>query len=421
MEFGIQIDMEESVLSQFTTNENEKLVNLYRWQREAMQYFFDNDCKCILEVATGAGKTFVAISIIKELLKTNPKLNTLIVVPKNVILEQTWFKELYDNDLSMADVGVYYGFTKEYGKKITITNMQNMNNITLELFDFAIFDEIHNYGTVRMLKYLSFPFKYMLGLSATTERSDSNHWQIFELFNYNIFKYSSRNALEDGILNPFNFINIGIKMDDESYDIYCKLTEDLTTIFKLGGGFNKIMRSNNPIKLRMLKKLQERKQLMSNYPLKFNVACSIANKHIKDKIVFFNEYNDQTNELYWHLLDTGVSCRIMHSGINMEKRDEYLRDMKHGRANVLCASKVIDEGWNLPAVDVAVIMAGESSDRQTIQRFGRVLRKKDKISTIYQVYCKGTVEERYAYKRTRMFKELCLEYNELTFKDGDKI
>ena len=141
MSFEIQIKDGSEAISKFVVDENTKTVELYDWQRRAIKYFFSHDYKTIYEVSTGAGKTVLAIEIIKRLFDEKSDLNVLIVVPKNVILETTWFKELYDGGFSIVDVGVYYGNIKEYGKKITITNMQNLNRIPMEIFDAAIFDE----------------------------------------------------------------------------------------------------------------------------------------------------------------------------------------------------------------------------------------------------------------------------------------
>jgi superfamily II DNA or RNA helicase len=73
-------------------------------------------------------------------------------------------------------------------------------------------------------------------------------------------------------------------------------------------------------------------------------------------------------------------------------------------------SKVLDEGYNLPKIDIGVIMAGDSTARQTVQRAGRVLRRKSKTSHIYQIYCKNTIEEQYAHRRSILFKNLCTNY-----------
>ncbi len=419
VEFGIQIDDGSEKLPQIVVEKNSQSIELYDWQRRAIEFFL-NHHKVIYEVSTGAGKTVCAIEILKKLLEVEPTLNTLIIVPKNVILETTWFKELYNAGFSLVDIGVFYGGIKEYGKKFTITNMQNLEKIQLEIFDVVCYDEIHNYGTKRLLKYVEHPFKYKIGLSATVERMDNAHWKIFEIFDYNIFKYTPNQALEEGVLNPFNFINIGVIMDEENYEKYTILTQEINMILQAGGGFKRIMRMASGLKFKMLKKMNERKELVNNYYRKFDVVKYICKKHRDDKIIVFNQFNKQTNKCYWHLLDEGIKARVMHSGISKEKRDENLIDFKNDKFNALLTSKILDEGYNLPSIDVGVIMAGDSTAKQTIQRMGRVLRRKNKPSNLYQVYCKETIEEEYGISRAKLFKELCNKYEQYTY-DGDEL
>ena len=415
--FKIKIDDGSDFISEFAVKQNMNQTELYDWQKRAIEYFFLND-RAIFEVTTGAGKTFCSISIIKRAIEIQPDIKILIVVPKNVILESTWYKELYEAGIGLKDIGVYYGAIKEYGK-ITITNMQNLHKIALDIFDFAIFDEVHNYGTKRLLPFLEHPFKYKLGLSATVERADNAHWDLMRIFDYNIFKYSPHQALEEGILNPFDFYNVGVEMDYESMERYIRLTQDLNVIFQMGGGYGKIMRTTSGLKYRMLSKMNERKTLVNNYPRKFGVVKAICEKHKDDKILVFSQFNEQTNKMYWHLLDVGIRARVMHSGIPKEKRTQDLIDFKNDKFNVLLTSKVLDEGYNLPSIDTAIITAGDSTAKQTIQRLGRVLRRKKKKSTLYQIYCLNTVEEEQSFNRSRLFKDLCSEYDSYTYQDGE--
>jgi len=419
--FEIQIDDGSSTVSQFAAEENSKSIELYDWQRRAIKYFFNYD-ESIFEVCTGAGKTFCAIEIIKEVLRReNDKCKVLIVVPKNVIMETGWYKELYDAGISLVDIGIYYGRIKEISK-ITITNMQSVNKLPMELFDMIILDEIHNYGTQKLLPIVKTKCKYKLGLSATVERMDSAHWNILKAFNYRKFVYNSKEALTDDVLNPFNFYNIGIVMDNETQDTYEILTQEINTIMQMGHGFGAIMKLGGALKLRMLSKMNERKQLVNNYHKKFNIAKIICEKHKNDKVIIFNQFNEQTNKFYWHLLDIGISAKIIHSDISQDVRDQTLTDFKNDKFNVLLTSKVLDEGYNLPKLDVAIIMAGDSSAKQTIQRMGRVLRKKNKTSTLYQVYCLGTIEQTYGNRRANLFKELCSKYKDYIYdEEGDVV
>jgi len=415
--FGIQIKDGSNPIPQEVVENSIDRSELYDWQRRAVDYFFGHDNCCLLSVVTGAGKTFCAIEIIKKVLEQDPDISVLVVVPKNVILETGWYKELYDAGIALNDIGIYYGQIKEVSK-VTLTNMQSLHRLPLEIFDMVIFDEIHNYGTKRLMPFVKHKFKYKLGLSATIQRMDQAHWKLLEIFNFNVFKYEPKEALEDGVLNPFDFFNIGVDLDDEDMDTYEMLTQEISAILKAGGGFTRIMRTNTALKLKMLSKMNARKDLINNYYKKFEVAKLICTKHKNDKIIIFNQYNDQTNKFYWCLLDVGVKARIVHSGIKQDERDQILMDFKNDKFNVILVSKVLDEGYNLPKIDTAVIMAGDSTAKQTIQRMGRVLRKKKKSSNLYQVFCRKTVEETYADGRTKIFEGLCSDYKKL-FYDGE--
>jgi RNA polymerase primary sigma factor len=416
--FELKID-EEEILSDYVSEQNQKFFTLHEWQKKAIDYFFTHGCKAIFEVTTGAGKSICAIDILKEVIRKNPNIYILIVVPKNVILEKMWFPELMKHGFSMKDIGVFYGGNKECCK-ITITNMQNISQLPIDIFSMIILDEIHNYCTPRLLKILKHPFQYKLGLSATLERIDKNHWEMLSFFHYHVFKYTPKEALEDGVLNNFNFINVGIVMDSEDYDKYLDVSQQINVCLKQGGSFNRVMSGKAGIGLKnqFLKLIGERKQMVLNYYLKFDVVKKLVKNHLTNKILIFNEYNKSTTKCYWALLEDKIKARILHSGVPKDERENILNDYQSNKFNILLATKILDEGYNLPSIDVGIIMAGNSTAKQTIQRLGRVLRKKEKISTLYQIFIKHTMEEDNANERSKIFKELCTEFKEYKVVEG---
>ena len=415
--FGIHIDDGSELLSDFSVKTNNTRAVLFDWQQRGIDYFFESN-KVIYQAATGTGKSVLAIEIIKKIWDKDPTCQVLIVVPKNVILEDTWYKELYDGGINIPDIGVYYGKIKEYAK-VTITNVQNVANVDLTKFRCLIIDECHNV-TQRIYDIITQKdWYYLMGLSATFERRDNKHWKLLRLFDYNIFNYTPRQALADHVLNPFNFTSIGVEMDEDSYAQYTELTQQLNLIFKAYGTFSHIIKANLGVKNKMLFLFSKRKQLLSNYKRKLDVAQKLCKKHNGEKIIIFNNYNEQTNAAYWHLLENGVKACIVHSSVDTKKRDQNMIDFKKGKYNVMLTSKVLDEGYNLPKISIGIIMAGDSVKRQMIQRMGRVLRRKKDPSELYQLYCKGTIEEVNAIENNKFFKELCTIYNEQIYSLND--
>jgi superfamily II DNA or RNA helicase len=412
IDFGIQLEEEKTnLISLDTVQNNISKVTLHKWQRDALEFFEKSNYNCIVECVTGGGKTFFAIEAIKKVFKINPHAKVLIVVPKNIILETGWYKELYECGIELSKIGVFYGRIKEFSQ-VTITNMQNLHLLDMKGFDMLVLDEIHNYGTDKLMKIFHDynVFNYKLGLTATLERLDNKHWLLQKLFNYNLFKYTAEEALQDNVINSFKYISVGVEMDADAMDKYTAISGNINALLKNNGGYFKIMKDNTPIKYKLYELMNKRKQMVNNYQRKFDVARILINEHRNDKIICFNQFNSQTNKFYWELLDININAKILHSGVTQEERDKIIIDYKRNKFNVLLTTKVADEGVNIPAIDVAIIFAADSTKKQTIQRLGRCLRKKDKMSKIFVVYCVDTIEEKQNLKREKLFLDLAEDY-----------
>ena len=61
---------------------------------------------------------------------------------------------------------------------------------------------------------------------------------------------------------------------------------------------------------------------------------------------------------------------------------------------MVTAPKVLDEGLDLPAVDVVVVLAASRSYRQLVQRVGAVLAptESDRVPVVLVVHARGTVD-----------------------------
>jgi superfamily II DNA or RNA helicase len=83
-----------------------------------------------------------------------------------------------------------------------------------------------------------------------------------------------------------------------------------------------------------------------------------------------------------------------------EARDQSMSRFRSDRAHVLVAVRSLDEGLDVPDAEVAITAAGSRSERQRIQRSGRVLRRGDGETRAIgiTVLARGTPEEIIGYR-----------------------
>ena len=87
---------------------------------------------------------------------------------------------------------------------------------------------------------------------------------------------------------------------------------------------------------------------------------------------------------------------------NKKERVEILQGFRDGVYPAVVANRVLDEGVDVPAVKVGVVIGGTASTRQAQQRLGRVLRKAGNArAVLYEVVCAETNEERRSRRRRK--------------------
>jgi superfamily II DNA or RNA helicase len=95
------------------------------------------------------------------------------------------------------------------------------------------------------------------------------------------------------------------------------------------------------------------------------------------------------------LSHAGVKAAAIHSELTRPQRTERLTHLKIGRLKALVAPTILNEGLDVPDVDLGIVMGGSKSRRQMIQRMGRVLRWKSdgRSATFVVVYAIDTHED----------------------------
>jgi len=87
-----------------------------------------------------------------------------------------------------------------------------------------------------------------------------------------------------------------------------------------------------------------------------------------------------------------VPC-ITHQ-TDTDERTEILERFRTGEYSILATSQVLDEGIDVPAANVGIILSGSASKRQYAQRLGRILRptEDNQPARLYEIISENTTE-----------------------------
>ena len=84
------------------------------------------------------------------------------------------------------------------------------------------------------------------------------------------------------------------------------------------------------------------------------------------------------------------------------ERSELLDRFRQGELGILATSRVLNEGVDVPAARVAIVVSGSGSVREHVQRLGRILRPDgDKRAVLYELVAGNTGEARTSERRRR--------------------
>jgi superfamily II DNA or RNA helicase len=138
--------------------------------------------------------------------------------------------------------------------------------------------------------------------------------------------------------------------------------------------------------------------LAQNSSSKVNYLKGLLEENKTEKALIFTRHTKLVYRISREMLIPAITHMTPR-----EERIEILNGFRSGRYQKVVTSQVLDEGIDVPDASLAVILSGTGSNRQFIQRLGRVLRKKgDKKAKLYELVSKGTAEIRTSRRRKRV-------------------
>ncbi len=371
------------------------------YQNEALTNWLAEGSAGVVVLPTGAGKTLVAAMAVHE-----THLWTLAVVPTLDLLGQ-WRTALANAlSLSADDIGVFGGGEKEM-KPITIITYDSAALYPRELkrFGLLIFDECHHLPapTYRLIAESAFtPLR--LGLSATPERGDMAHLDLDQLIGPEVYRRSPAELTEGQYLAQYSEVRIDISLsaeDEARYAeqrrIYRSFLQRRHIIIHSPEEFQQkviFMSARDPQAREAMLAWREARNIAMNAPPKYAEIERLLRLHVSDQVLLFSEYNPVVDEISRRFRLPSITYKTPS-----EERRAILERFRSGQYSKLVTGRVLNEGVDVPDCRVAIIVSGNSTKREYIQRLGRVLRPKTGQALLYELVTSGTTEEEMAKRR----------------------
>ena len=346
-----------------------------------------------LLAATGFGKTFCSLLILKKMLEKNSKLTSLIVVP-TTNLKLQWEYKINQ-----------YKFT---GCKVMVVNSACKET---SYYDIIILDEVHLYGGEIFSKVFNIPRTYILGLTATLEE-DSEIDKLVKKHCPVIDKVSMEECRKNGWVADYEVYNLEVPLTTKESLAFKKAEYAYRKCERdLGGKFEafdtaKEWKETGTLEQKAIaflfwRAMQNRRRILINAENKVNYAVEIIKKYPDKKSLVFSEGINVATKVKNAL---GKTCAVYHSKLTPHEAKRVLKEFKEGNS-LTCISSVraLNAGEDIPECSLGIITSGNSKEIDDIQRTGRLVRKLgDKKSIIINLYIKETQDEKWLKKRQKL-------------------
>lgn len=355
-----------------TLSESHEIITPNSMQKEALENLIklreEKKDKALIISATGTGKTFLSAFDAKVF---NPK-KLLFVVHRLTIAKNSLktFRKVFGNNKTM---GLYSGDKRELDSDFVFSTIQTISKIThlenfkKDHFDYIIIDETHRSGADSYLRLLNyFEPKFLLGMTATPERTDGN--DIFQLFDHNIaYEIRLNRAMEEEMLSSFHYYGVS--------DLVINNKE-----IEKKSDFNLLISSER------VNRIIEQANFYGsdNGITRGLIFCSKVNEAI-ELSTLFNLRGFKTIAL------TGDSSEEERSKAIEKLESDNLNE----KLDYIFTVDIFNEGIDIPKINQIIMLRPTESAIIFIQQLGRGLRKVDGKSYLTIIDFIGNYENNY--------------------------
>ncbi len=373
------------------------------YQQAALEAWNDHDRRGSVVLPTGSGKTFLAVQAIAD-----AGVSTLVVVPTIDLMNQ-WHATLTNafGDQLPNEVGVLGGGSHNVAE-LTVTTYDSAYRYINEYgdqFGLLVVDEVHHLPapTYKQIPEMTIA-PYRLGLTATYERADGQHEELEDLIGPVVYE-ENVDELAGEYLSEYETIHLKVELTpeereqyDEEYQIYRDYVDNHDFDIWKERGYQEFLKrsSYDPQGRRALVAKQRAEEIARTAEKKLDTLDNLLKRHYDDRTIIFTANNDFAYDISQEFV---VPCITHQTETN--ERTEILERFRTGEYSMLVTSQVLDEGIDVPAANVGIILSGSASKRQYAQRLGRILRPTDdrQPARLYEIITDNTKEQYVSTRR----------------------
>ncbi|ADE02850.1 DEAD/DEAH box helicase family protein [Haloferax volcanii] len=373
------------------------------YQQTALGSWGAHDRQGTVVLPTGSGKTFLGLQAIAD-----AGVSALVVTPTIDLMNQ-WHATLthaFGEQLT-DEVGVLGGGCHDIGAP-TVTTYDSAYRYIDEYgdrFGLLITDETHHLAAETYLQIPEMTLApYRLGLTATYERADGRETLLEDRMGPVVYE-EDVDALAGDFLSEYETIQMSVDLTpaerteyDEEYQIYRDYVDSHDFDLWKEQGYAEFLKrtSYDPQGRRALVAKQRAERIARTASKKLDTLDNLLKRHHDDRVIVFTANNDFAYDISREFI---LPC-ITHQ-TDTDERTEILDRFRSGEYSMLATSQVLDEGIDVPAANVGIILSGSASKRQYAQRLGRILRPTDdrQPARLYEIITTDTMETYVSQRR----------------------
>ena len=353
----------------------------------------------IIALPTGAGKTRAAVAAIAR-----TGFRTLCLVPTRVLLSQ-WVRTL--GEAGLGPIGEY-GDGRRIEQPVTVAtfasalrNVETLGN----RFDLLVVDEVHHFGSGAGDEALEMcTAAARLGLSATLPEDEIRRARLDTLVGPEVYR-ASVEELAGRYLAAFQLVTISVGLtlsERRTYDAEMSVFRPMCRAFfqaAPGASWSDFVAAagRSDAGRRAISAWRRSRAVVRFSREKRRAVGDLLLRHRDARILVFAADNETAYAVAREHLVQPITCDI-----GPAERARALHRFSQGELRILVSARVLNEGLDVPAADIAILVGGSQGSREYIQRVGRVLRPSEgKKAVVYDLVTRGTFEVCRANKHRR--------------------